>query len=104
MEKVIRDGKVAVLYSPGYGAGWFTWNTDHKDLLFHPDLVVLVEEDKRDEITSEFVQNLLGVEDVYCGGAEQLKIEWLEVGTSFRVDEYDGYESIITVEELVFTA
>ena len=25
MEKVIRDGKVAVLYSPGYGAGWSTW-------------------------------------------------------------------------------
>ena len=24
MEKVIRDGKVAVLYSPGYGAGWTT--------------------------------------------------------------------------------
>ena len=26
MEKVIRDGKVAVLYSPGYGAGWsYSW-------------------------------------------------------------------------------
>ena len=22
MEKVIRDGNVAVLYSPGFGAGW----------------------------------------------------------------------------------
>jgi hypothetical protein len=28
MEKVIRDGKVAVLYSPGYGAGWYSWNRD----------------------------------------------------------------------------
>ena len=26
MQKVIRDGKVAVLYSPGYGAGWYTWS------------------------------------------------------------------------------
>jgi len=24
VEKLIRDGKVAVLYSPGYGAGWST--------------------------------------------------------------------------------
>ena len=26
IEKVVRDGKVAVLVSPGYGAGWSTWN------------------------------------------------------------------------------
>ena len=26
MTKCIRDGKVAILYSPGYGAGWSTWN------------------------------------------------------------------------------
>ena len=26
MDKVIRDGKVAVLYSPGFGAGWSTWS------------------------------------------------------------------------------
>ena len=24
MKKVIRDGLVVVLYSPGYGAGWIT--------------------------------------------------------------------------------
>lgn len=29
MDKVIKDGKVAVLYSPGFGAGWFTWNNHH---------------------------------------------------------------------------
>jgi len=28
MTKYIRDGKVAVLYSPGFGAGWSTWNDD----------------------------------------------------------------------------
>ena len=32
-EKVIRDGKVAVLISPGYGAGWSTWSSDYRDLL-----------------------------------------------------------------------
>ena len=28
MEKIIEDGKVAVLVSKGYGAGWSTWNLD----------------------------------------------------------------------------
>ena len=27
-EKYIKDGKVAVAYSPGFGAGWSTWNDD----------------------------------------------------------------------------
>lgn len=29
MDKVIRDGMVAVIYSPGYGAGWSSWNRDY---------------------------------------------------------------------------
>ena len=28
MEKIIEGGKVAVLVSKGYGAGWSTWNHD----------------------------------------------------------------------------
>ena len=44
VNKVIRGGKVAVLYSPGYGAGWSTWGSEHKEiLLFHPRLVEAVE-------------------------------------------------------------
>lgn len=56
MEKVIRDGKVAVLYSPGYGAGWSTWcyNDDLvKTLLFHPLIVEKVESGLEREITTE---------------------------------------------------
>ena len=45
VDKVIRDGKVAVLYSPGFGAGWSTWaDTDQRDIaLFHPKLVEAAE-------------------------------------------------------------
>lgn len=53
MEKVIRDGHVAVLYSPGYGAGWFTWNENHKELLFHPKLVEMVEQKRSSEINED---------------------------------------------------
>ena len=50
MEKVIRNGQVAVLYSAGFGAGWYSWN-DKKELLFHPKLVEMVENNKQSEIT-----------------------------------------------------
>ena len=56
MEKVIRDDKVAVLYSPGYGAGWSTWCSNDdliETLLFHPLIVKKVESGLEKEITSE---------------------------------------------------
>ena len=45
VNKLIRDGKVAVLYSPNYGAGWFTWNDKYLEILFDPEIVNLVLED-----------------------------------------------------------
>ena len=54
MEKVKRNGMVAVLYSPDYGAGWFTWNSDVEECIFHPEIVKMVEENRQAEITNEF--------------------------------------------------
>jgi hypothetical protein len=104
MEKVIRDGKVAVLISHGFGAGWYSWNLDHKEILFHPKLVEMVEQDKRGGITEEWVKENLGIEWVYCGGAEELQIVWLPVGTAFMIGEYNGAESLMTMGDLVIIA
>lgn len=109
MEKVIRDGKVAVLYSPGYGAGWSTWcyNNDLiETLLFHPLIVEKVESGLEQEITSEWLAKQFGedFEDVYCGGADQLEIEWLPEGTAFRIEEYDGFETVISTQHLYHVA
>ena len=52
MNKVIENGFVAVLYSPGYGAGWSTWNYEdglNETLLFHPALVEMVRNNKQNE-------------------------------------------------------
>ena len=103
MEKVIRDGKVAVLVSPGYGAGWYSWNS-HKELLFHPKLVEMVEKERGSEITEEWVEEHIGLEGVYCGGASNLVIKWISEGTNFTVEEYDGSEYVITDEDLELTA
>lgn len=101
MEKVIRDGKVAVLVSHGFGAGWYSWNSEHQELLFHPKLVEMVEQNRTNEIDEVWVKENLGIEDVYCGGASDLKIHWLPIGTAFEIYEYDGSESLITIANLV---
>lgn len=104
MEKVIRDGEVAILYSPGFGAGWYSWNTYHKQLLFHPKLVALVESNQADLIDEDWMLKELGIEHVYCGGAAGLTIRWLPEGAAFNIDEYDGSESIMTLDDITLIA
>lgn len=90
-EKYYNDaGKVAVLYSPGYGAGWYTWDQKHEGLIFDKDIVqsVLNNDNKKAAIIARDKY------DVYVGGASNLKIEWLEPGIQFEIDEYDGAETI----------
>jgi len=103
MEKVIKDGQVAVLVSYGYGAGWYSWNTEHKELLFNPKLVEMVEQGKRNEIDDEWVIENLGI-DVYTGGSEGLAVEWLPEGTAFTIKDYDGSEYLITLDDLTIVA
>lgn len=92
-ERYEKDGKVAVLYSPGYGAGWSSWAHEHEDaLLFHPEIVQAVLDGDRKK-AKDIAESLCG-DSFYGGGAEDLEIEWLPKGTQFEVDEYDGFESI----------
>ena len=97
MDKVIRDGKVAVLVSPGFGAGWSTWSyvgeEDYRNfMLFDPTLVTMVERGDSVEAIESYVTAIHP--HTYCGGASDLTIQWLPVGTAFRIHEYDGAESV----------
>ena len=91
MNKLNKDGKVAVLYSPGFGAGWYTWNYEHPEILFDPAIVELVEKEKWDELAT-YVE--LKYPEIYTGGMRDLTIEWIPEGALFKVNEYDGSESI----------
>ena len=51
VNKITKDGMVAVLISPGYGAGWYTWNSNLPGLVFNPTLVEMVEKEKSNAIT-----------------------------------------------------
>jgi len=56
MKQVIRDGKVGVLVSGGFGAGFSTWNELPKEAVFHPTLIEMVENKRHSEITKELVK------------------------------------------------
>ena len=93
MTKVVRDGMVAVLHSPSYGAGWSTWASEEirEAVMFDPAMVELVEAEKLEELQ---VYVTLKYPDMFCGGLRDLQIEWLPEGTQFIINEYDGNESI----------
>lgn len=100
--RLIRDGMVAVLYSPGFGAGWSSWahNGEGENLLFDPVIVGYVERGGMDELATYMEMRY---PDAYTGGMEDLTIAWIKVGTAFRIHEYDGSESIEVREELNWT-
>jgi hypothetical protein len=104
MEKVIRDGKVAILLSPGFGAGWYSWNTNYPELLFHPKIVELVESGLQNQIDEEYCKEVLGLDNVCTLGASELKIEWINKGERFIIDEYDGSESLLLVDKISIKA
>jgi len=92
-----RDGKVAVLVSYGYGAGWSTWNSDEADsMLFDPDLAHAVLAENQLEMQRIADQKW---PDAYKGGLSQLGVEWVTKGEQFEITEYDGSESLNVIGE-----
>jgi hypothetical protein len=97
VEKFTRDGMVAVLISTGFGAGWSTWNADHKEFfLFDKGLVELAQEGATKFAVEDYLyKNLTGVtEYIDVSGWRDIDIRWVDEGTNFTIDEYDGRESI----------
>ena len=95
MEKVIKDGKVAVLVAPGYGAGFYSWGAPF-EAIFDPTLVDLIENQKIKEAI-DYVEKTYP--DTYAGGVADLNIEWISEGAKFIINEYDGSESIQLMDD-----
>ncbi len=98
--KVVRFGKVAVIYSPQHGAGWYSWH-HIEELLFDPNLVDLIErsatEDEIEAYCEEHYQN--EQKSTYWGSVDELVIKWIPEGSIFRIDEYDGAESVVLQDD-----
>jgi hypothetical protein len=97
MERCVRDGRVAVLVSPGFGAGWFSWH-GIEALLFDPAVVELVKSGAEASVIERYCEDQYG-SDPYFGGAEDLIVQWVPVGSRFRIHEYDGSESLVLESE-----
>ena len=105
--KVMRGNKVAVLISVGYGSGFWSWNDNcPKDIVFHPELVNLVLDGRQEEITKELMSRLLGGNNrFYLSSTKGLTVEWVEKGKNFRIEEYDGFERVVLLDDdVIFVA
>lgn len=96
IEKLVRDGKVAVIYSPGYGAGWSTWNYENaEDFVFDKDVAQAIldgDQGKAKAIAKAKYP------DAYISGQE-LVIVWLTQGEHFQIKEYDGHEQVVLLKD-----
>jgi len=90
MNKVIKDGKVAVLVSHEWGAGFGSWGAPI-EAIFDPKLVELVESKDFDGAV-KYVETTYP--DAYTGGVGDLRVVWIDEGEEFIINEYDGNESI----------
>lgn len=105
-KKLKKGGKVAILISPGFGAGWSTWAHDGLDefLLFDKGLVELALREASADEAEAYIKSKADGAYVYMGGWGNVVVEWLPIGTRFLVHEYDGSESLRLSEDLVMTA
>lgn len=92
-----ENDELGVLISGGFGAGWSTWN--NKELAYDKRVIEKWLENVSSDEMCNFVVSL-GYPRPYMGGYNQLELEFVSRGTMFRIDEYDGSESIETMEEM----
>lgn len=103
VQPVLERINLKILISPGYGAGWSTWNdaaVGRYVLTYQPIIEAL---ERGEDITNQVKQLEKEIQErfdycLYTGGASQLVVT--EVETPFVVEEYDGSEYIVTPKSM----
>lgn len=100
MRKVVRNGKVAVIYSPGSDSGFYTWNKETEgieELIYLPELVDLIEQGELSQLTIKHVIDKYSSIDSNTLEwiNSNLTLIWLPEGTIFNIEDYDGAEYIV---------
>jgi hypothetical protein len=107
-----------VLYSPGYGAGWSTWNGNTKEQKrwlceYQPFIEYLEKNERMPKVPRGSMDGYditdLGMQVIrdwkaafpgepipYLGGMDDLTIGYVGDGEQYHIREYDGFEKIIT--------
>lgn len=93
VNKLVKDGLVAVIVSPGFGAGWSTWNSESEErMIFDPILAQMILDGKTIEDLELYAKDKYP--EAYLGGLSDAEVEWVPVGSRFTINEYDGNESL----------
>lgn len=92
-------GLVGVIISPGFGAGFHSWN-DIPGLCFDRDIIEMIIDDKPYQEIESFVRAKYDHTGyVSTLGLAQAEVHWVEPGTQFFIDEYDGSESLTLIKD-----
>lgn len=89
--------KVGIVYSPGYGVGWSTCGDPRKAL--DQELALAIENKE----STESIQNIVSANwpNEYAGALEDLEVLWVEEGTVFLVEAYEGHETVVFAEDMM---
>ena len=92
--------RMKVIISSCYGAGWSTWQNYKHRLFYTTDnkLIKMLENKATEDEVSQYCFDKTG-ELPYMDGWKNCIICSIPDDCKFRIDEYDGNESIITDEE-----
>ena len=101
MSKVIKNGKVAVLYHPyTCGMGWSrgVYFTEKRDkMVFCPEIVNDILEN--DGINVPRLSKELFEVTQFFNEDSKLHIAWIPVGEKFFIQEHNGYETIVLLRD-----
>ncbi len=94
-----------ILYSPGFGAGWTTWNSEYADIMIDwPPIVAALENNETLTEDHSAVASMLDAcklkamgtkgyfSEPYLGGMSDLRI--YETKGRVHIEEYDGSERV----------
>lgn len=107
MNKLIKDGKVAVIHSCDYGGGWSTgaWGAadgEPERMMFDPRLAALIiVNTPQSELESYIREEYIG--DLERWLIPELAVTWVDQGEEFVITEYDGLESVDLKKEFKWT-
>lgn len=99
MEKLIRDGQVAVIIGSGYGEEWSSHASgEEKERAMYCPRLALAILGESDEDVGSVVDELFPDLRPYSG--PNLMIEWVPVGVRFFIHEEEGNETIWREDEI----
>ena len=100
----------AVLVSHGFGAGWSTWNSNclaydkrivefwlaHKDNKeWMKSVDTFNTESPASKAAASFFKSIGYHNCPYMGGFNDIKLHWVPANSKWRIEEYDGAESLM---------